>query len=452
MDKLADQGSDALLSRIEEDAFGYFLRDEKDAIPGLTPDTSEPKSDCSVAAAGFALASLAAGAERGFLPRQYAVKRALLTLRFFARSEQSDSPTATGFRGFYFHFLDRRTGRRADRCELSSIDTALLIAGALVAGRYFDGQSEGEREVRTLADTLYRRVEWDWICDNGLSASLGWTPERGFLRYHWQGYNEGLLLYLLALGSPTHPIPLHSYREWTSTYNWRSLYGQSYLYAGPLFIHHFPHCFLDFRGIQDEFMRAHDSDYFENSRRAVFVQRDYARRNPRKFAGYGEDLWGISACDGPGPARRLVDGRERSFSGYRARGVPNGPDDGTLAPCSAIASLPFAPDQVLPLIYNLKRLGYCERDSDGFGKTINLTFPAGAGKSGERGWISARTYGIAQGPVVLMLENHRSDLVWRLMRGCPYVVEGLRRAGFTGGWLDSDAQATSGERERLHYA
>lgn len=427
---------DEILSSVQREAFQYFLGGNDGPIPCLIPDTSEANSDCSIAAIGFNLAALTVGVERALIDREVAAERARETLRFFSESEQSDAPGATGFRGFYYHFLDRRTGRRAGGCELSSIDTTLFIAGALAASAYFDQENRVERDIRRLAQTLYERIEWDWMCAGGVAVSQGWKPARGFLRYRWQGYNEGMLLYILALGSPTHPLRADSYSEWMRTYRWRHLYGHPFLYAGPLFIHQYPHCFIDFRGIRDPFMREKGSDYFENSRRAVLIQREYAIRNPKGFAGYGENFWGFSASDGPGPTRRTVDGHALTFYNYRARGAPFGPDDGSIAPCAAIAMYPFAPETILPLIRNLVRIGFCETESEGFGKTINLTFPNGTGKREERGWISPRVYGINQGPIVILLENARTDLIWGLLRACPYVISGLRRAGFGGGWLE----------------
>jgi hypothetical protein len=253
------------------------------------------------------------------------------------------------------------------------------------------------------------------------------------LKYRWEGYNEALLLYMLGLGSPTYPLPAESYPAWTRTYDWKKLYGYEFLYSGPLFIHQLSHVWLDLRGIQDEFMRQKGIDYFENSRRATYVQREYAIRNPRGFKGYGENIWGITASDGPGPATQKIDGVERQFFDYLARGVPYGPDDGTIAPWAAAASLPFAPEIVLPALRHINE-AYPEITSKyGFKCSFNPTF-----SEAQQGWISKGYYGLDQGPIVLMIENYASELIWRLMRSCPYVVSGLRRAGFTGGWLASD--------------
>src|SRR5690606_38855952 len=181
-------------------------------------------------------------------------------------------------------------------------------------------------------------------------------------------------------------------------------------------------------------------DYFENSRRATLVQQAYARRNPRGFRGYGEHAWGVTASDGPGRCTRVVDGVERRFHGYRARGVPWGLDDGTLSPWAVAAALPFAPEIVLPTLRHIDRTYPDVMDRFGYLGSFNPTFP---GEHGEAGWVCPAHYGIDQGPVVLMIENHRSGLIWRLSRSCPPVATGLRRAGFTGGWLDGNQAGTS---------
>ncbi|MGH2542058.1 MAG: glucoamylase family protein, partial [Ardenticatenaceae bacterium] len=335
-----------LLDRLQEDTFGYFLH-ERNAANGLVPDNTGEDSPASTTAVGLALAAYTVGVERGFIARDEAVARALTTLRFFWNSPQSEEPDATGYKGFYYHFLDMESGRRVWESELSTIDTTFLLAGALAAGHYFDHDTAKEREIRSLADALYRRADWQWMLDGGRAVSHGWKPESGFLGYRWEGYSEAILLYALGLGSPTYPLPVESYAAFTAAFVWKRLYGYDFLYAGPLFIHQLSHVWIDFRGIQDAFMRAKGLDYFENSRRATYVQREYAIRNPGQFKGYGENAWGITASAGPGPATCIIDGVEREFFGYLARAVPDGPDDGTLAPWGAAASLPFAPEVVV---------------------------------------------------------------------------------------------------------
>jgi len=423
---------DAELEKLQRESFGYFLN-ETNPANGLVIDKTATNWPASIAATGLALAAYPVGVERGFMSRAAAVERTLATLRFFWNSPQGPDPDATGYQGFYYHFLDMQTGRRARQCELSTVDSAFLLAGALTAGMYFDAATDDEREIRTLADGLYRRADWQWAQNHGATVTHGWKPEGGFLDSRWEGYNEALLLYLLGLGSPAHPLHESSYAAWASTYRWEHCYGYDYLYAGPLFTHQFSHIWIDFRGIQDAFMRAKGIDYFENSRRATYVQREYAIDNPLGFTDYG-DCWGLTASEGPGPDTITVAGIERQFFDYVGRGVPYGPDDGTIAPWAVAASLPFAPEIVLPMLdYCIHDLKLTESNRYGFKASFNPTYPATSGN--PRGWISPWHFGLNEGPTILMVENYRTGLLWRLMRGCPYIVEGLRRAGFSGGWL-----------------
>jgi hypothetical protein len=420
------------LEALQRHAFGYFLN-ETNSENGLVADRTQAGAPASIAAVGFALAAYPVGVERAWMTRADAIGRTLAVLRFFSTSPQGTAPDMTGYRGFYYHFLDITTGRRAGLCELSTVDTSFLLAGMLAAGVYFDQDSEAEREIRTLADAIYRRTDWQWACNGKATVTHGWKPERGFLRYRWEGYDEAMLLYALGLGSPTYPLATESYAARISTYQWKELFGYELLYGGPLFIHQYSHIWVDFRGIQDAFARDKGIDYCENSRRATYVQQAYATRNPLEFAGYGQHFWGLTASDGPGRTQRRVRGIKRRFFDYVARGVPYGPDDGTVAPWAVVASLPFAPDIVLPTVRHFQDVypqvtgEYCFRCS------FNLTFPHG-GDAGP-GWTSPYHLGINLGPVVLMCENYRSGLLWRLMRACPYVLTGLRRAGFTNGWL-----------------
>jgi hypothetical protein len=427
---LADDG---LLDQLQWETFEYFLREVNQAN-GLVADKTRAGWPASIAATGLALATYPIGVERGFMTRDAAARMTLTTLRFFHNSPQGPEPDATGYNGFYYHFLDMTTGRRAWQCELSTIDSAFLLAGALTAATYFDGESDQEQQIRRLADELYRRADWRWAQNGGATVTHGWKPEGRFLKYRWEGYDEALLLYVLGLGSPTHPLPAESYAAWLSTYSWKKIYGYEFIYAGPLFIHQLSHIWIDFRGVQDSYMRAKGIDYFENSRRATYVQQQYAIRNPREFALYSKHCWGVTASDGPGPATLKVDGRTRRFFDYVARGAPFGPDDGTLAPWAVVASLPFAPTIVLPTIrYFTDHVKLRPEDAYGFPATFNPTYPETS--ANEHGWVSPWNFGLNQGPIVLMIENYRSEWLWRLMRQCPYVVTGLRRAGFTGGWL-----------------
>ena len=428
------ESSNDMLDRIARMTFGYFDRGMNPSN-GLVPDSTKHNAPATVGGSGHALACYAVAVARGYCTREHAIARTLATLRFLSQSEQSEAPDATGYRGFYYHFLDMQSGRREGKCELSTIDSGILFAGILVAAAFYLGDSDDEREIRALADALYCRADWNWARNGGDAVSMGWKPERGFLRYGWTGYNEALFLYVLALGSPTHAVSPQSYDAWIESYKWKRHYGYDYVYGGPLFIHQLSHVWIDFRGIRDAYMRARNSDYFENSRRATYVQQQYAIRNTRGLAGYGEHAWGVTASDGPGPAQHRVNGTVRKFWAYRARGVPHGPDDGTLSPWAVVASLPFAPEIVLPALEELERVHPDITGELGYKCSYNPTF--GDDRGSARGWISQGYYAIDQGPVVLMIENHRTGLIWKLMRECPYIVTGLRAAGFDGGWLDA---------------
>jgi hypothetical protein len=344
-----------------------------------------------------------------------------------------------------------KTGARANDSEISTVDTSLLLAGVLFCESYFDRQDPREKQIRKLADQLYRRVDWTWAQPRPPAVALAWTPQGGFTQLDWNGYNEAMLVYLLALGSPTHPVSPAAWALWTSTYDkqWGTLYGETYLGFAPLFGHQYTHVWVDFRGIRDPYMREHGLDYFENSRRATYTQRRYAIANPQQWQGYGRNVWGMSASDGPGPATEPYLGKEASFLRYAARGVGLARivDDGTLAPTAAISSLPFAPEIVVPATLEMyHRFGVSIYSSYGFLDAFNPSFPASTEDSrGVRGagWVDPDYVGIDQGPILAMIENYRSELIWRVMRGDPYLRQGLERAGFSGGWLEARQPSTS---------
>ncbi len=425
--------NDLDLPRLQRTTLHYLMH-ETNPDNGLVRDKTDPAAPCSIAVVGMALASLPVMTECGVLFRPFAAKIARHRLRFLYDLPQGPEPNASGYKGLFYHFLDIETGRRVWQCELSTIDSAILFAGMLTASTYFDHDTADEAEIRRLADELYRRADWDWARNGGPTVTHGWRPETGFLPYRYEGYDEGLLLYLLGLGSPTHPLPAESYAAFCSTYQWKQIYGRELLYSGPLFTHQLSHLWIDFRGIRDAFMRKHNSDYFENSRQATFVQQAYAVQNPMQFVGYGENCWGFTACDGPGWVKRTVDGVERRFFDYVARGAPFGPDDGTVAPWVAISSLPFAPEIVIPTARHFSGLNLGGPDWQyGFKPSFNQTFRVQNSPTGW--WVTPYYFGIDQGPVALMIENYRNGLVWNSMRRCPHIVAGLRRAGFSGGWL-----------------
>ncbi len=424
--------TDQELARLQRTTVLYYLH-ETNPDNGLVRDKTDPSAPCSIAAVGLALATIPVIVERGVTIRKFAAKIARRRLRSLLDFPQGPGLDTAGHKGFFYHFLDIDTGRRVWNCELSTLDSAFLFAGALTCATYFDADTEDETEVRRLADALYCRADWNWARDGGATLTHGWKPESGFLPHRYEGYDEGLLLYLLGLGSPNHPIPPESYAAYCATYQWKKMYGRELLYSGPLFTHQLSHLWVDFRGIRDAFMRERGSDYFENSRQATFVQQEYAVRNPLEFEGYGKYCWGFTACDGPGWITRTVNGVERQFFEYIARGAPFGPDDGTVAPWVVVASLPFAPEIVIPTLRWFAGLELGMTAPYGFKPSFNLTFTVPDSPTGW--WVTPHHFGIDQGPVVLMIENYRSGLIWEIMRRCPAVIAGLRRAGFTGGWL-----------------
>jgi hypothetical protein len=410
----------------------YYLH-ETNPDNGLVRDKTDPGAPSSIAAIGMALAAIPVIVERGVLFRDFAAKIARRRLRQLVELPQGPEPDASGYKGFFYHFLDIETGRRTWKCELSTLDSAFLFAGALTCATYFDRDTLDENEIRSHADTLYRRADWNWARDGGATLTHGWYPEGGFIPHRYQGYDEGLLLYILGLGSPTYPLPAESYAAYCAGHQWKRIYGREMLYSGPLFTHQLSHMWIDFRGIRDAFMREHESDYFENSRHATFVQQEYAIRNPHEFVGYGENCWGFTASDGPGDTTREVNGVERTFFEYIARGAPFGPDDGTVSPWVVVASLPFAPEIVIPTLRHFAQMDLGLTKKYGFKPSFNETFIVPDSATGW--WVTPYHFGIDQGPVVLMIENYRTGLLWNIMRRCPYLVAGLRRAGFAGGWI-----------------
>ncbi len=420
------------LARLQFNTLLYYLHCTN-PDNGLVRDKTEPNAPASIAAIGMALATFPVVVERGIIIRDFAAKITRKRLRYLMSCPQGPEPDSSGYKGFFYHFLDIETGRRVWQCELSTIDSAFLFAGALTVATYFDRDTSDEAEIRQLAMALYERADWNWARNGDATLTHGWRPEGGFIPHRWRGYDEGLLLYIIGLGSPTHPLPPESFAAYTETYDWRNIYGRELLYSGPLFTHQLSHMWIDFRGIQDEFMRRHDSDYFENSCHAAYVQQQYAIHNPMQFAGYGEHCWGFTACDGPGWGTRTIDGVDREFFDYNARGAPFGPDDGTVAPWVVVASLPFAPEIVVPTVRNFGRMNIGMRRLYGFKPSFNLTYAVKDNATGW--WVSPYHFGIDQGPVVLMIENYRSGLLWNIMRRCKPIVTGLRRAGFSGGWL-----------------
>jgi hypothetical protein len=440
-----DRGfDDALLNDVQRRTFHYFW-DLADPSTQLVPDRAPTPAFSSIAAVGFGLTAYGIGAERGYVTRQQAAERTLATLQSMLSMKQGPEPRGvSGYKGFFYHFLDMKTGERFETVELSTVDTALLAAGALFSQSYFDRDDPTEKAIRDAAETLYARIDWPWAQVRPPAISMGWTPEHGFHTYDWRGLNEAMIVILLALGSPTHPVDPSAWAEYHKTDHWDTFYGQPHFVFPPLFGHQYSQLWVDFRGIQDATIRPHGIDWFENSRRATLAQHAYAVDNPGQWRDYGDTIWGLTACDGPMDATLVIDGRPRTFHSYWGRGADAGDirDDGTIAPTAAVSSIAFTPDLAIPAIRDMSgRYGTNLYSTygflDAFNPTLRTTDQLKHGRVvPDQGWFDIDYLGIDQGPIIGMIENYRSELVWRVMRKNLHVIAGLKRAGFTGGWLN----------------
>lgn len=443
---LTGAAPDPMLDDLERRMFDFFWELGR-ADNGLVPDRWPTPSFCSIAAVGFALTAYPIGVERGWITRSQAVKRTLATLRFFANAPQGDQRQGvSGHRGFFYHFLDMEHGLRHRDTELSSVDSSLLFMGMLFAAQWYDRGTPEEREIRVLGNEIVERADWVWFQRGRRDISMGWHPERGFIERGWTGYNEGMMVALLALGSSRHQVADDAWAGWTATYPacWRGQGETRHLAFAPLFGHQYSHGWVDFRGIRDGVMREAGFDYFENSRRATYSNRAYCEANPMGWADYSRDVWGITACDGPEVS---IDrgGKRRQIAGYSARGPlgqPDGYDDGTLAPTAVMGSIPFAPEICIPAVAALRRrYGTDLFGRYGFFDSFNPSVKAPATSAfgpvtATTGWVSTDYLGIDQGIALVMLANHRDQMIWNVMRRCPTIRRGLRRAGFSGGWID----------------
>jgi hypothetical protein len=361
------------------------------------------------------------------MTRQDAAEITFKILSFFSNSIHNSDTNATGYKGFYYHFLRMNSGTREWNCELSTIDTGLLMMGFLFARNYYNLDNEVEKQIRLISDSLLNKMEWDFFVlpqssKYANTISMAWTPETGLLDYGWHGYNEALFLYILAAGSGMENVE-KSYDAWLSTYKWETPYKDfSHVPFPPLFGHQFSHAFIDFRGLADPYMKEKGIDYFENSRRATLVQREYAIENPKGWVGYDSLCWGITASDGPGSSYNFDD---KKFEGYAGRGTSGKnntiAEDGTIAPYGPMSSLPFAPEIILPTIKSMNarygskiwgKYGYL----DSFNPTIN--------------WVNNDYIGIDQGPMLIMMENFRTGLVWNYVMKDPIIQNGLAKLRF----------------------
>lgn len=421
---------DDLLDYLSSAAFSYFT-EHVNPDNGLIADCSRVESAASIAAVGFALSSYPVAVERGWLPRENAIAITLKTLQFFHDCRQDEDSEATGHQGFFYHFLDMQTGKRANKCELSTIDTGLLLAGMQVSAAYFDGRNPQEQRIRDLAKKLFDGVNWTWTLTDNNEMQQSWKPETGFAKDDWNGYTEALLMYVMGAACSSHPLPFEIYHRDVKSFDWSRNAGLEWVHASPLFIHLFPQAWMDLRGLDDGFVGKKGLDYFENTRRAVAIQRDYAHFNPNSFVGYGRDTWGLSACQGPDGKHERRDGEELQSDGYAARGVPLGPDDGTLVPWAAAACLAHDPKAALSGLHNVISTYPKVLRNGQFLGAFNPTLSG----DGVEGWLAPACFGIDQGLVLMMIENARTGLIWKLTRKSPVFRAGLQALGFKGGWL-----------------
>jgi hypothetical protein len=411
----------AFLDSLQHASFNFFWY-EANPVNGLIKDRSQGWSPASIASTGFGLSAIGVGVDHGWITREQGADRVERTLQTFWRGPQGTAVSGViGYKGLFYHFLDMTTATRTWTCELSSIDTALLLAGILDARQYFDSEGAAETHIRALADSINQRVDWQWMMNGNQLLMMGWLPESGFSTFGvWYGYNEAMIMYLLAIGSPTYPIPGTAWNYWLSGYKWRTHYGYSFVEFPPLFGHQYSHCWVDFRDLQDAYMRyvaqyqptGYGMTYFENSRRATLAQQAYCMANPGGWTGYGELMWGLTACDGPGYS---------PYYSYIARGAPPAAnDDGTIAPTAVGGSIAFAPEICIPTLQNMWENYPNTRHMYGLRDAFNLT----------ANWWDTDVIGIDQGPFVLMIENYRTASVWDRCMQIPEIQLGLSRAGF----------------------
>lgn len=415
-----------------------FFWDRIDPVTFQTDDRYPTKHFSSIAATGFGLAACIVGIHNDFITREEGAGRVLKTLEWMWNSRQGpDAAGVSGYKGFFYHFLNYGSGTRFKTNELSTIDTGLLMAGILTCQSYFDQGNEKEKRIREMSDSLFLRVEWNWAMNGQENMSMGWHPESGFIPSTWNGYNEAMILILMAMGSPTHGISADAWKTWCQTYRWENFYGYEHVNFSPLFGHQYSHMFIDFKGIRDEYMKSRNMDYFENARRATLSNRAYCIKNPNGFKDYSEEIWGLTAGDGPANENRTINGKQVSFAGYSAKGASalyiN--DDGTIVPSAAGGSIPYEPGICIGSLYHMKQK-YGEKlyQQYGFKDAFNPTYTFNPLQ--PEGWFDVDYLGIDQGPILIQLENYETGLIWNTLKKNPYIISGLLKAGFSGGWLD----------------
>ena len=405
--ELAQLSDEQLLQEVQRRAVRFFL-EKADPGTGLINDRANNFGDdnyivASHATTGYGLAALPIGVENGWLTPDEAAQRARTTLRFMLNTPNE--------RGWVVHFVDKRNGVRVWQSEYSSIDTALLTAGAILCGQYF-ARAAGTLDISEMSDALYRRIDWEWMLTNGYTqpnkkvVSHGWTPERGFITYNYGAYSEAILIYLLGLGAPANPLPE---AIWDAIQRpLQSFHGMESLKAGPIFIHQMPSGFFYFRNQRDRL----GFDYWVSSTNAMKIHRQFCLDRAGEVQTYAQGFWGLNAGDGP--------------DGYAAYGVVDSPENGTVSPTGAICSITFTPELAFSAARSLyDKAGPMLWGKYGFANAFNI----------DRNWYARDVIGIDLGMTLLAIENYRTGLPWRLMDNLYSTA--FRRAGFL---LTSEAE------------
>ena len=385
---------DQLLDDIERAAFEFFWNTAHSAtgqvLDRAAMNGTERRRVASIAATGFGLTGLCIADFRGYGKSDAIRERVRQTLRFVKEKLPHEH-------GFFYHFIDCETGERVYQCELSSIDSSLLFCGVLTARQHFQ-----DAEIQDLATAIYERVDWPWMLNGGTTFSMGWKPESGFLRARWEHYCELMMIYLLALGSPTHPVSSETWKAWKRPT--MKFQGLEYISDDdPLFTHQFSHAWFDFRGKRDQY-----ANYFENSITATKAHKRFCLSLRDEFPDYSEDLWGITSSD--------------SASGYQAWGGPPplGRIDGSVVPCASGGSLPFLHDDCMHVLRNIRERYPKAWGRYGFVDAFNpLT-----------NWYNADVIGIDVGITMLMAENARSEFVWKTFMKNKEAQSAMDKAGF----------------------
>jgi hypothetical protein len=390
------QGTDAqLLDEIQTSIFNFFWN-EASPVTGQVKDRALASGGgtekmSSIAATGFGLTSLCIGDSRGYRKSSEIQARVLATLRFLYNR-------LPHVHGFFYHFIDIDTGARWGKCELSSIDSSLLLCGVLTARQHFS-----DPQIQDLATRIYERVDWPWMLNGGDTFSMGWHPETGFLEARWNHYCELMMIYLLGIGSPTHAVPASTWKAWSRPIiKYR---GIEYISGDdPLFTHQYSQAWFDFRHKHDAY-----TNYFENSVKATRAHKLFCLSLHDQFPDYSENLWGITASDYVG--------------GYTAWGGPPklGPIDGTIVPCATGGSLPFLYSDCMQVLRNI-RGAYGERAWTRY-SYVDAFNPL-------TGWVDKDVLGIDLGITMLMAENYRTGLVWNTFMKNPEAQAAMTKVGF----------------------